>query len=60
MIHSCAGPDKHPLVQREAIKFQTIAVEPMIMFSTRESPLFHSSITAMCEQAGLAGEVARA
>lgn len=47
-----AVPDKHPLAKIDAVYMQALAPEPMIMFSKRESPLFHSRIAAMCEQAG--------
>lgn len=47
-----AVPNKHPLAKVDAIDLQTLAAEPMVMFSKRESPLFHSRIIAMCEQAG--------
>jgi DNA-binding transcriptional LysR family regulator len=54
-----AVPDKHPLAKLEAVHMQALAAEPIIMFSKRESPLFHSRITAMCEQAGFTPKIAQ-
>ena len=47
-----AVSDKHPLAKSEAVRLLNCASEPMILFSKRESPLFHSRIIAMCELAG--------
>lgn len=47
-----AVPDKHHLAKREAVEMKSLAAEPMIMFSKRESPMFHSRITAMFEKSG--------
>ncbi|WP_457092817.1 LysR family transcriptional regulator [Microvirga sp. P5_D2] len=48
-----AVPDKHRLAKLDAVNMKSLAEEPMVMFSKRESPLFHSRITAMCEKNGL-------
>ena len=52
-----AVPDKHALAKVDAVHMQALAAEPMIMFSKRESPLFNSRITAMCEQAGFSPRI---
>jgi len=52
-----AVPDKHPLAKVDAVYMKALAAEPMIMFSKRESPLFHLRIGAMCEQAGFSPRI---
>lgn len=52
-----ALPSKHPLAKLEAVLLQTIAAEPLVTFSKRESPLLHSRVMAMCEQAGFTPNV---
>jgi len=49
-----AAPVKHPLAELDAAYLKVLADEPMVMFSKRESPLFHSRIIEMCERAGFA------
>lgn len=54
-----AVPVGHPLEKLEAVLLQTLAAESIIMFSKRESPLFHSRVMAMCERAGFTPRVAQ-
>lgn len=52
-----AVPHKHPLAKLEAVLLRALAAESIVMFSKRESPLFHSRITEMCERAGFTPRV---
>ncbi len=54
-----AVPSKHPLAKFASAYLKTLAAEPMIMFSQRQSPLFHSRITAMCAKAGFMPRIAQ-
>jgi len=47
-----AVPAHHPLAGRSRTRLKAVAGDPFVMFSKRESPLFHARVQAMCEQAG--------
>ncbi|HEY0836838.1 MAG TPA: LysR substrate-binding domain-containing protein [Azospirillum sp.] len=50
-------PRKHPLADAAGVSLDRLAGEPFIMFSQRQSPLFHSRIMRMCESAGFSPNV---
>jgi len=50
-------PKGHPLAGAENVSLAELAREPFIMFSQRQSPLFHSRIMRMCESAGFTPNV---
>lgn len=54
-----AVPARHGLAKLDAVLLQSLAAEPLVMFSKRESPLFHTRISEMCERAGFAPKVAQ-
>jgi DNA-binding transcriptional LysR family regulator len=52
-----ALPSRHPLAGRSRVRLKEVAGDPFVMFGKAESPLFHSRVHAMCEQAGFAPRV---
>jgi DNA-binding transcriptional LysR family regulator len=52
-----ALPSRHPLAGRSRVRLKEVAGDPFVMFGKAESPLFHSRVQAMCEQAGFAPRV---
>lgn len=54
-----AVPDSHPLSAAGSIKLDMLMEEEFVLFSQQRSPLFHSRVIAMCEQAGFVPRVAQ-
>ncbi|QCG99337.1 LysR family transcriptional regulator (plasmid) [Azospirillum sp. TSA2s] len=52
-----AVPANHPLAGLDSVPLARVAEEPFIMFSQRESPLFHARIMRMCETVGFTPRV---
>ncbi|HYH19621.1 MAG TPA: LysR substrate-binding domain-containing protein [Azospirillum sp.] len=50
-------PKGHRLAGAASVPLARLAGEPFIMFSQRQSPLFHSRIMRMCENAGFSPNV---
>lgn len=47
-------PARHPLAEQETVALQSLAAEPMLMFSRGESAYLHNLIMEMCTEAGFA------
>ncbi len=52
-----AAPETHPLASAHEVALASVMDEGFILFSQRQSPLFHSRIIAMCEKAGFVPRV---
>lgn len=50
-------PKGHPLATAGSVRLEELARERFIMFSQKQSPLFHSRIMRMCEGAGFSPNV---
>lgn len=54
-----AVPEGHALSATGSVKLQMLMEEEFVLFSQQRSPLFHSRVIAMCEQAGFVPRVAQ-
>jgi DNA-binding transcriptional LysR family regulator len=54
-----AVPERHALGSRTRVRLSELAMEDFVLFSERNSPLFHSRIIAMCELAGFVPRVSQ-
>ncbi|HEX2544030.1 MAG TPA: LysR family transcriptional regulator [Ramlibacter sp.] len=54
-----ALPAKHRLAGRTRVRLKDLAGDPFVMFDKDGSPLFHARVRELCEQAGIAPQVAQ-